>query len=474
MTKFFSSQRFTACMHLGVILAVAATLGACSDDDEKTLANGDTGVDVTQDASNSDTQIQQGTDTGKNDAGEHNQDIGGGETDDAGQNDPDATDPVDPVDPSKTACDRATGPVLEVGPDKTYKTISAAAAASKDGDVIKIAAGEYRGDVAYWGKNNLTICGEGGRARLFADGKHSGGKATWVVGGSNIVIDSIEFHKSVVPDKNGAGIRVEHKTGDLRIINCGFYDNQNGILTTAGPITLTVERSEFARNSDNLKAGQAHNIYVGGIDKVTVSASYFHEAKYGHNFKSRAKVSIIENSYLMDGPTGAASYVTDFPNGGKVILRGNMLHEGPQSENRTAIAYGQEGKKHDENSLEMTHNTVVITRPNSTFLRVQAWADSVTLTGNVFASTNKDQFITGTEFPLASIVQNSNVFMPASHFAGATHIAAPNFWPDAAGLALMGVSGIPVASYTHDSPAPYVLRPITGTTRYVGALQSAP
>ncbi len=461
MKKLVNLSRLTGYVRLSVVLVVAATLGACGDDRGQSSANDDTGINVTQDASGSDAQF--GEDTGHTGDAEHN-DV-----------DPvDPVEPVEPVDPSTTACELADGPVLEVGPGKTYTTISAAAAAAKAGDVIKIAAGDYRGDVAHWSQDNLTICGVGGRPRLFADGKSSGRKATWVVSGSNIVIDSIEFYDSAVPDNNGAGIRVEHKSGDLRVINCGFTNNQNGILTANGPITLTVERSEFARNTDGRTNGHAHNFYIGEIDKVTVSSSYFHEAQYGHNFKSRAKVSIIENSYIMDGPDAPASYVADFPHGGKVILRGNMFHKGPKTSNNAAIAFGQEGKKYDENSLEMTHNTVVTTRKNSLFLIVKDWADSVTLTGNVFAAIDKYELITSSGFPSASIVQTHNVFMPASHFAGASNLVAPNFWPDAAGLVLMGVSGIPAPDYKYDSPTPYVLRPITGPTRYVGALQSAP
>jgi len=62
-----------------------------------------------------------------------------------------------------TACDGATGTAMEVGPGKTYVAPSVAAAVAKDGAVIRIAAGDYRGDVAVWTANRLTICGVGGR-----------------------------------------------------------------------------------------------------------------------------------------------------------------------------------------------------------------------------------------------------------------------------------------------------------------------
>ena len=389
----------------------------------------------------------------------------------AGQNTPPNAKPAE----GQSACDTASGTVLEVGPGKRYAKPSAAAVAARAGDVIKIQAGQYRGDVAYWGANNLTICGVGGRARLYADGKSSGGKAIWVTAGSNITIDSIEFHDTVVPDKNGAGIRMEHKTGDLRVVNSGFFNNQNGILTTGGPVTLTIERSEFSNNSNNRTDGQTHNIYAGAIDKLTVSASYFHEARYGSNLKSRAKVSIVENSYLMDGANGPSSYLTDFSNGGKVVLRGNMLHQGPKAPNGVLIQFGAEGKRWTDNSLEMVNNTVVTTRSNSTFLRVMPWAQSVKLSANIFASNAaKDTLISGSEFPLKSIVQQSNVVMRADAIPGALNLTAPNFWPNAQSLPLTALQALPDRSYTHDAPALYTLRAIASKSPRAGALQSAP
>ena len=382
--------------------------------------------------------------------------------------------PVARATAAQSACDSATGPVLQVGPGKQYAKPSAAALAARSGDVIKIQAGTYRGDVATWKASNLTICGVGGRAKLYADGKSAGRKAIWVVSGSDITIEGIEFHHAAVPDRNGAGIRMEHKSGDLRIVNSGFFDNQNGILTTGGPVTLTIERSEFARNSNGSTNGQTHNLYVGAIDKLTVSASYFHGTRYGSNLKSRAKVSVVENSYLMDGASGPSSYLTDFSNGGKVVLRGNMFHKGPKAPNRVAIQHGAEGKRWTDNSLEMANNTVVMTRPKSVFLRVQPWAQSVTLRGNVFASTAaKDALISGSEFPTTDIVQQSNVVMRADAFPGAVSITSPNFWPTAAALPLTALQTLPDSSYTQDAPAPFTLRAIAGKPARAGALQSA-
>ncbi|WP_332751631.1 right-handed parallel beta-helix repeat-containing protein [Hydrogenophaga sp.] len=396
---------------------------------------------------------------------------GGGADGSDSSSDPVAGAPIPSPPPpiSGSSCDAATGRVLEVGPGKAYSVPSAAANAAQSGDVIKIAAGDYRGDVATWSDNNLTICGVGGRARLFADGNNAQGKGLWVISGSNIIIDSIEFRNATVPDQNGAGLRVEPSTS-LTIRNSGFYDNQNGILAAAGASTISIDRSEFARNGAG--DGFTHNIYVNQIDRLTVTSSYFHEAKVGHNLKSRARETTIQNSYFMDGPTGTSSYLADFPNGGRVYLRGNLFHKGPNADNANAIAYGLEGLSNPVTTLEMVHNTVAITRSGGAFFSVASGASSVKLTANLFAGTgNQTLFASG--YASGNAVQSGNVTSVASNIPGATSIASPNFWPNATLQALIALPSVLDPTYTADAPAPYTLRTISGA-RKAGALQSAP
>jgi hypothetical protein len=381
-----------------------------------------------------------------------------------------ASEETSPASSATTACDNASGRVLLVGPGQLYTTPSAAAAAAQSGDVIKISAGDYRGDVATWSANNLTICGIGGRARLYADGRDEGGKGIWVISGRDITIDSVEFHDAKVPDENGAGIRAEH-AGQLLIRNSGFFDNENGILSDSGSATVKIEGSEFARNG--FGDGYTHNIYIGQLARLTVTGSFFHEAKAGHNLKSRASENIIENSYFMDGPTGTSSYLVDFPNGGKVFLRGNLFHKGPNAENSTAIAYGAEGLKWTTNTLDMVHNTVVITRSGGSFLSAPASTQSVKLTANLFAGTGSPTLIMG-GFPASSIVQTGHVTSLASNIPGGSNIEQPGFWPNATLQSQIGLGGTADVTYTHDAPQPLVLRTIQTGSRVSGALQSAP
>jgi hypothetical protein len=345
---------------------------------------------------------------------------------------------------------------------------SAAAAAAQAGDVVKITAGDYRGDVTSWAVDNLTICGVGGRARIFADGKNAAGKGIWVFSGNSATVDSVDFHDAKVPDTNGAGIRTE--STNLNVRNSGFFDNENGILAGDGG-TITIEGSEFARNGYG--DGQSHNIYVGFASSLVVSASYFHEARIGHNFKSRAKLTRIENSYFMDGPIGTSSYLNDFPSGGAVYLRGNLYHKGPNADNPSAIAFGAEGLHWAVNTLELVHNTIVMTRSGGTFIDATGATQSLKLTANLFAGTGNPNLISG-GFASANIVQSNNFTSMASNLPGADVIAAPSFWPGASLLSQLGLAIAPDSTYSRDAPRPFELRGIGGSTRLVGALQAKP
>lgn len=374
-----------------------------------------------------------------------------------------------------TACDAATGRMLMVGPNQAYAVPSAAAAAARSGDVIKIAAGDYRGDVAVWSASDLTICGSGGRARLFADGRSAQDKAIWVISGSNVIVDSVEFRNAKVPDQNGAGIRAEGG-GDLTVRNSGFFDNETGILTGNNGGRFVIDRCEFGRNGYG--DDQSHNIYVGRADRLTVTGSFFFGAKSGHNLKSRARESRIENSYLMDGRSGNSSYLVDFPDGGAVFLRGNLFHKGPQAENWTAISFGAEGLKWSTNTLELVHNTVVMTRPGGYFIKAPAATHSVKLTANLFAGIGRPGLVIGGRSPLdalPAIEQRDNLLTSTVHFKRADDIAAPSFWPGPHLLPQMPLPRAPDLQYEVDAPRPLELRrlPVAGR-RLIGALQAPP
>ncbi|MGH7495714.1 MAG: T9SS type A sorting domain-containing protein [bacterium] len=275
----------------------------------------------------------------------------------------------------------AQGETISVGPGRLYTVPSAAALIAKDSDVIEIDAGNYGGDVAIWRANNLVLRGIGGFAHLLANGNNAEGKAIWVVKGNNTTIENIEFSGATVPDQNGAGIRQEG-TG-LIVRRCYFHDNETGILTGANAASdILIEQSEFANNGYG--DGQSHNMYIGRVRSFTLRFSYSHHAKIGHNVKSRAQLNYILYNRIMDEQSGTSSYLIDLPNGGTSYIIGNLLQQGPNTDNSTLVSYGAEGLINTMSDLYVANNTFVNDDQSGRFVFVRSDATPAKIINNLF------------------------------------------------------------------------------------------
>jgi hypothetical protein len=225
-----------------------------------------------------------------------------------------------------------------------------------DGDRIDIAAGEYRGQVGVIQQKNLTLRGIGGRPVFKADGRSAEGKAILVVRNGQVRIENIEFRGARVPDGNGAGIRFEH--GQLTVVRCAFFDNQNGILTANfSDAELTVQDSEFGQAPRD--ATLPHLLYVGRIARFTLSGSRFGGGTNGHLVKSRARESIVRYNQLVDGVGGQAAYELEFPNGGRAWVIGNVIGQSATTSNPVVMSFGAEGTDDRPQGLFVVNNTFI-------------------------------------------------------------------------------------------------------------------
>lgn len=274
----------------------------------------------------------------------------------------------------------ASGRVLRVKPGDPLLSLAATARAARDGDTIEIEPGSYAGDVAAWPQSDLTIRGVGKRPVLLAEGKSAEGKAIFVIKGSRVRIENLEFRGARVRDRNGAGIRLEG--GPLSVHGCAFVDNENGLLTGNVPtMALAVTDSSFVDNGDG--QGYAHNLYVGAIASLAVEGCWFGRTRVGHLLKSRAQRNVIRYCRLT-GEDGTSSYEIDLPSGGEALVLGNLIQQGAASENQTLVSYGAEGHKWPRNTLTLAFNTLVNDRTRGgVFVRVARGADSATLVNNL-------------------------------------------------------------------------------------------
>jgi hypothetical protein len=290
--------------------------------------------------------------------------------------------------------------ILNVGVGETYTTLSAAIAASQDGDVIQVAAGTYTDDFATI-NTKITIEGVGGMANLVADVPPPDGKAILTIN-TDVTIMNMSFSGAAVADNNGAGIR--YQGGNLVLDNTYFFNNQDGLLGAADPTgTITIMNSEFADNgiASGPGSGSTHNLYVGAIATLTITDSYFHDAVVGHEIKSRAANNIIENNRIAEGPTGNGSYDIDLPNGGDATIMNNVIEKGPNSQNEFMISYGEEGTiAGASNQLNVTANTVLNDRSSAILVHDLVGGGSVSITDNqVYTGSNSFQFYNGPDNP---------------------------------------------------------------------------
>ena len=244
-----------------------------------------------------------------------------------------------------------------VGPGGQPTSLRAALDAAQDGDVIELLPGQYRAEAVVIPPKRLTIRGLGERPVFIADGKVAEGKAIFVMRGGEITVQNIEFRGARAPDANGAGIRLE--SGRLRVVNCAFFDNENGILTGNDETAeLNIESSIFGA-APRVVGRLYHLLYVGRIAKFEISGSRFHRGFEGHLLKSRARESRITANLFHDGPGGGASYEIDLPNGGQAWIIGNVIAQAATSQNPVVVAYGAEGRAWESSALYMAHNTLL-------------------------------------------------------------------------------------------------------------------
>ena len=247
-------------------------------------------------------------------------------------------------------------PPGDARPDCRHRSLQDALAAALPGDHVVLSPGIYQ-EGAIVTTPGLVLRGEPG-AHL--QGRAVEGKAALVIKADGVVIEGIECSGIAVRDDNGACIRIEGD--DLTVRNVDFHDNQQGILSGPGGGALLVEDSRFERNGFR---GRAHGLYIGpSVETFTFRNNrVLATTGEGHGVKSRAQRTIVENNVIA-GLDGRDSRAIDVPNGGEVLIRGNVLQKGPNSANAQMIGLALEGRLHETNETLIENNLIVFdTRP---------------------------------------------------------------------------------------------------------------
>ncbi|MBL8701745.1 MAG: hypothetical protein JNK67_25410 [Alphaproteobacteria bacterium] len=254
----------------------------------------------------------------------------------------------------------------------SFRTVEAAIKAAKPGDTILLPPLIYRRGITIHA-SGVTLRGVPG---TFFVGGAAGGKAAMVVTGNDVTIEQIGCADIYVADKNGACVRAEGVNLTLR--NVEFRDSETGILATNRAGQIRIVDSVFEGLGRN---GQAHSIYVNG-GRLHVSGTRVAGAQVGHEVKSRAAETVIEDCVITSG-AAEDSRAVDVPEGGVLIMRRNILHKGSRSQNFDMIGVGLENRRHGEARVVLEDNTLIFDRPNSSLFNLAPWATTPEVRGNL-------------------------------------------------------------------------------------------
>src|SRR5215217_4911531 len=91
---------------------------------------------------------------------------------------------------------------------------------------------------------------------------------------------------------------------------------------------------------------------------LRIERSQFVNQHLGHHVKSRARRTELLNNDIMDGAEGNSSYLVDIPDGGDLVIIGNIFQKGPRTQNRNvAIAIGLErGMSNPTSEMRIENN----------------------------------------------------------------------------------------------------------------------
>jgi hypothetical protein len=246
---------------------------------------------------------------------------------------------------------------ITVGPAGQPEAMRQALRAAKDGDVIRLLPGNYKGVSAVITQKQLTIRGDGERPVFEGNAKGVDGNAVFIVRGGEVRLENIEIRGVRTADATGAGVRLE--TGKLTVVKCVFLDNETGLVTAHDQASELVVESSIFGAAPREVGRLNHLLYVGRIGRFTITGSRFFQGFEGHMITSRARENFIGYNLMRDSSAGGSSYEIDLPVGGAATIIGNVIGQGANGQHPVVLSYGSQGKAWDKNSLVISHNTLI-------------------------------------------------------------------------------------------------------------------
>lgn len=250
----------------------------------------------------------------------------------------------------------AAEPRFAVEGGQTFFTLQEAVRAIGDGrGTIRIAPGRYEECITQDGGEIFYVADQPGG--VIFDTVTCEGKAAFVLRGRAATIEGLVFQNMQVPDRNGAGIRLEQ--GTLTVRESLFRNSESGILGSNDQRgAIRIERSTFSglgRCDEEYDC--AHSIYINGAGPVSVTNSRFERGRGGHYVKVRSPQVEVSDSSFDDSQGRATNYMIDLPWGANGTISGNSFVQGRDKENYSAfIALAGEGDENSPSRLNVVNN----------------------------------------------------------------------------------------------------------------------
>jgi hypothetical protein len=111
----------------------------------------------------------------------------------------------------------------------------------------------------------------------------------------------------------------------------------------------------------------------------------------------------------MDEMEGTSSMNIDLPNGGASYIIGNLIMQGPLSENSAMVTFGLEGLKNADNRLYVVNNTFVNRRSKSRYVVIQDGTIEAKVINNIFTGNEAETNMVIGNATLLSNLQMNNI-----------------------------------------------------------------
>jgi hypothetical protein len=257
---------------------------------------------------------------------------------------------------------------------RQMEDLASAMKMAKDSDVIHISSGLYK-QAGILMADNVRIIAELGAAVY---GATKAGKGALVIKGDNTYIEGLECHSIYVPDNNGVCIRLEGK--GITLDNVYFHHAQGGLLGSPKGGDISINNSRFEHLGDGTFY---HGIYTLKETRLYINNSYFlNNRNGGHEIKSRSFHTEITNSVIASSQS-RDSRLIDVPNGGSLIIKNNVLVEGPFSENHDLLSWGVEGIIHPKERVLIQDNLIISDKKSAQLISFKRKPNSLNILDNI-------------------------------------------------------------------------------------------